>query len=85
MSNPNDAESLPNNIPALLELVADYELQLKALDEKQKSLFEAEDPKAGVFFANEIHMNRQAKNIMQVQQQFAKNRLSRMKMESEPF
>ncbi|UZP67230.1 hypothetical protein N1030_16795 [Desulfovibrio mangrovi] len=85
MTNPSDAESLPNSIPALEELVASYQQQLKTLDEKQKRLFEAEDPKNGIFFANEIHANRQEKNQMQVQMQFAQVRLNRLKMEAEPL
>jgi len=85
VSNPNDAESLPNSIPELLTLIDQYTQELTALDAEQKRLFAAEDPARGIFFAAEIHQNRQTKNQMQVQVQYAQVRLNRLKMEAEPF
>lgn len=85
MTNPSDAGSLPNSIPEVQEILDRYQQELKALDAEQKRLFAAEDPAKGVYFAAEIHQNRQAKNQLQVQMQFAQVRLNRLKMEAEPF
>ncbi len=85
MSSPNDAESLPDNIPALEERVAACQQRLQELDDEQRRLMRAEKPAEGVFFAQEIHANRQAKNQLQVEMQFAQVRLNRLKIEVEPF
>lgn len=85
MSSPSDAESLPDNIPALQELIASFDRQLQELDAEQKRLFAAEDPANGIFLSQEIHLNRQQKNQLQVHRQFAQTRLNRLRMEASPF
>lgn len=83
MTNPNDAESLPNSLPELEDLVAQYITQMQLCDATYKDLLHREDPANGVFFAAEIHENRQEKNQLEVQKQFAEVRLNRLRMEAD--
>lgn len=78
-------ESLPDNIPDVEALIANYNTQLKTVDETIAKLRASENIKNGVYFANEIHEAVQLKNRYTVERQFAKNRLNRLRMEQEPF
>ncbi|GFM36747.1 hypothetical protein [Desulfovibrio psychrotolerans] len=85
MSSPNAAELLPDNIPALQEFITSFDRQLQELDAELKRLFAMEDPAKGIFFSQEIHLNRQQKNQLQVHRQFAQVRLNRLRLEASPF
>ncbi|MCG8531254.1 MAG: hypothetical protein MI749_11370 [Desulfovibrionales bacterium] len=76
---------MPTTIPEVEALIRQYTDEIKAIEVAFRELVASEDPAKGIFHAAEIHENRQQKNVVEVNRQFATNRLNRLRMEAEPF
>lgn len=78
MKNLSDDASLPEVIPELEAEIATIDAALDDLDISLRQLLAAENPEAGRFHAQEIHVLRQRKLMLETRRELRRVRIRRL-------